>query len=130
MHNTGSGNRRKILPYNRSLKHLARKLRNNMTFSEKLLWNELKGNKMCGADFDRQSPVDNYIVDFYCKDLMLAIEIDGEAHDKDEARASDKARQEKLESLGVRFLRFRTEDVIANLSGVTKCISEWIQSNC
>ncbi len=129
MYTSGSGKRRKIIPYNKSLRDLARKLRNNMTLSEKILWKELKGNRICGVDFDRQRPIDNYIVDFYCKDLMLAVEIDGEVHDNEEAKERDRSRQDKLESLGVRFLRFRSEEVIADLSNVTKTISEWIQSN-
>ena len=48
-----------------------------MTLSEVLLWKSIKGKQMLGYDFDRQRPIDNYIVDFYCKDLKLAIEIDG-----------------------------------------------------
>ena len=119
--------RRLILPYNKALKKLARKLRNNMTLSEKLLWNELKGNKISGFDFDRQRPIDNYIVDFYCKDLMLAIEIDGVVHDNEEAKEKDIIRQEKLESLGIRFLRFKDEDVKKDLSGVVRDITNWVE---
>ena len=122
-----SGNHRLILPYNKSLKKLARKLRKNMTVSEKLLWNELKGKKISGFDFDRQRPIDNYIVDFFCKDLMLAIEIDGIVHDNEEAEEKDKARQEKLESLGVRFLRFKDEDVKTDLSEVVRAITNWVE---
>ncbi|MDB5138696.1 MAG: hypothetical protein JWR12_612 [Mucilaginibacter sp.] len=70
----------KIIPYNPKLKALARKLRKDMTYGEVLLWNELKEDKLWGFDFDRQRCIDNYIVDFYCKDLMLAIEIDGMSH--------------------------------------------------
>ncbi len=127
--NSNSGKRRIILPYNKALRELARKLRKNMTQSEKLLWNELKGNKIFGFDFDRQRPIDNYIVDFYCKDLMLAIEIDGIVHDNEEAKENDKERQEKLESLGVRFLRFKEEDLIKDLDNVVETISNWIESN-
>jgi very-short-patch-repair endonuclease len=65
--------RRKIIPYNPKLKPLASELRKNMTLSEVLLWNELKQKKMKGYDFDRQRPIDNFIVDFYCKDLMLGL---------------------------------------------------------
>ncbi len=72
--------RREIIPYNPKLKELARKLRNDSTFTEIILWNYLKKKQMRGFDFDRQKPIDNYIVDFYCKDLKLAIEIDGESH--------------------------------------------------
>ncbi len=71
---------RVIIPYNPKLKELARKLRQRMTFSEVKLWNELKNEKMMCYDFDRQHSVWNYIVDFYCKDLFLAIEIDGITH--------------------------------------------------
>ncbi|MCF6270534.1 MAG: DUF559 domain-containing protein [Melioribacteraceae bacterium] len=55
--------RRKIIPYNPKLKKFARKLRNNMTFTEILMWNYLKGKQLLGYDFDRQKPIDNYIVD-------------------------------------------------------------------
>jgi very-short-patch-repair endonuclease len=68
---------RKIIPYNPKLVSLAKQLRNNMTLSEVLLWDELKSKQLLGYEFDRQRPIDNYIVDFYCKDLQLVIEIDG-----------------------------------------------------
>jgi very-short-patch-repair endonuclease len=90
----------KIIPYNKNLKALARKLRNDMTFGEVLLWNELKDDKFWGFDFDRQRCIDNYIVDFYCKELMLAIEVDGMSHNFDEAFLKDEIRQKRLEDLG------------------------------
>jgi len=52
---------------------------------EVTLWKHLKGKQMCGYDFDRQRPIDRFIVDFYCQELMLAIEIDGSSHDSPEA---------------------------------------------
>jgi len=82
-----------------------------MTFGEVLLWNELKDNKLFGFDFDRQRCIDNYIVDFYCKDLMLAIEIDGMSHNHEEVFLKDEIRQQKLESFGVGFLRFSEAEV-------------------
>jgi len=72
--------RRKIIQYNPKLKELARKLRNDSTYTEIMIWNYLKGKQMRGFDFDRQRPIDNFIVDLYCKNLRLAIEIDGESH--------------------------------------------------
>ena len=66
----------KIIPYNPKLKDLARKLRKESTLSETLLWKQIK-NKSLGVEFHRQVPLDNFIVDFYCHELMLAIEIDG-----------------------------------------------------
>ena len=112
----------KIIPYNPNLKELARKLRKNMTFGEVLLWNELKGNKMLGFDFDRQRCMDNYIVDFYCKDLMLAIEIDGMSHNGEEAFINDQIRQKRLEAFGVRFLRFSEHDIKYDMLNVIRNI--------
>ena len=96
--------KRKIIPYKPHLRELARRLRKESTLTEIMLWYELKGRKLRGYDFDRQKPIDDYIVDFYCKDLQLAIEIDGESHVGEEEY--DKARQLRLEGLRVRFLRF------------------------
>lgn len=118
--------RRKILPYNPKLKSLAKALRQNMTFSEVLLWNELKQKKMLGYDFDRQRPIDNYIVDFYCKDLMLAIEVDGISHDFEEVRDNDEIRQKRLESLGVRFLRFDDREIKNDMANVLRIIEYWV----
>ena len=56
-----------------------------MTYSEVKLWKELKYGQMMGYDFDRQRPIGNYIVDFFCKDLQLALEVDGLTHQGDEA---------------------------------------------
>ena len=69
------------------------------------------------SSFDRQRPIDQFIVDFYCKKLMLAIEIDGSSHDSSEAQKRDAERQGRLESLGVRFLRFREEEVCGEVGG-------------
>ncbi len=121
--------RRKILPYNPKLKGLAKALRRNMTLSEVLLWNEIKQGKMLGYDFDRQRLIDEYIVDFYCKDLMLTIEIDGSSHDDDDISARDVVRQERLEQLGVRFLRFDDVEVKKDLQGVLEQIEYWIEEH-
>lgn len=103
--------RRTIIPYNPELKELARELRKSSTLSEILLWQHLKRKQMFGYDFHRQKPVDNYIVDFFCNELMLAIEIDGRRHDFEEVYVRDIARQQKLESLGIYFLRFDDREV-------------------
>jgi very-short-patch-repair endonuclease len=100
-----------------------------MTLSEVLLWNELKQKKMHGFDFDRQRPILNYIVDFYCKDLMLAIEIDGSSHDSEEAFIADQIRQKEIEELGVHFLRFYDLDVKMNMINVLNTIEKWVLEN-
>ena len=119
--------KRKIIPYNPELKELARDLRKNMTLSEVLLWNQLKQKNMMGYDFDRQRPLGNYIVDFYCKELSLAIEIDGDTHiyryDEDDIR------QKTLEKNGIRFLRFEDIEVKKNISNVLRVIEDWISKN-
>jgi very-short-patch-repair endonuclease len=119
--------RRKIIPYNPKLKEYARKLRNNSTFTEILMWDYLKGKQMRGFDFDRQRPIDNYIVDFYCKDLQLAIEIDGESHYGNPER--DKKKDNRLNELGVTVLRFDDLDVRYKLDRVLQSIEKWIDEN-
>ena len=119
--------RRKIIPYNPKLKERAKELRKNMTQTEIMLWLELKGKKMRGYDFDRQRPIDNYIVDFYCKDLMLALEIDGESHYGNEKK--DFKRQRKIESYGVKFLRFDDLEVRYKMEKVLERIGNWIDEN-
>ena len=120
--------KRKIIPYKPKLKYTARMLRKNMTLSEILLWQELKGKQMLGHDFDRQRPIDNYIVDFYCKELQLAIEIDGASHDYEGAYERDVKRQKKLESLGVHFVRIDDDLVKQDINIVIKLIREWVLS--
>jgi len=105
----------KILPYNPKLKALARELRKNSTLAEVLLWMQIKGKTM-GVEFHRQVPIDNFIVDFYCHELMLAIEVDGNTHDFEEVAVSDARRQRILERLGVRFLRLNDVLVKRNMS--------------
>ena len=112
----------KIIPYNPKLKKLAKKLRKDMTFGEVLLWNELKRDQLWGFDFDRQRCIDNYIVDFYCKSLMLAIEIDGMSHNHEEAFARDEIRQQKLESFGITVIRFTEAEMKFDMTNVIRAI--------
>ena len=116
----------RLIPYNKNLKAPARKLRKDMTFGEVLLWNKLKDDKFWGFDFDRQRCIDNYIVDFYCKDLMLAIEIDGMSHNLEGAAIKDDIRQLKLENLGVRFVRFSEGEVKYDLLNVIRTLEATI----
>ena len=119
--------RRKIIPYNPKLIKYARELRNNSTFTEIIMWNYLKKKQLLGYDFDRQIPIDNYIVDFYCKDLMLAIELDGESHYGNKER--DRIRDEKLRKLGVTLLRFDDLEVKYNTEKVLAEIERWIKES-
>lgn len=119
--------KRKIIPYNPSLKEKARQLRNNSTVTEIMLWKFLKGRQMCGYDFHRQKPLGEYIVDFFCNELMLAIEIDGPSHEGQEEY--DRERQEKLERIGIKFLRFNDDDVFYSIGKVLDAIELWKKEN-
>jgi very-short-patch-repair endonuclease len=118
--------RRKIIPYAPHLKELARQLRKTSTLSEVLLWLELKGKKMKGYDFHRQKPIDNYIVDFFCHELMLAIEIDGDSHSWERAGDIEDVRQTSIETYGISFLRFTDKDVKQNMGYVLNTLFDWI----
>ena len=107
--------RNKIIPYNPKLKEYAKQLRNNSTLSEVLMWQKIK-NKALGVQFHRQVPIKEYIVDFYCNELMLAIEIDGDSHLY--KYDYDQKRQGELEHLGITFLRFSDFDVKQNMFSV------------
>jgi thiamine-phosphate pyrophosphorylase len=119
--------RRTIIPYNPILKEIASNFRKNLTDTETILWSYLKGNKMCGFDFDRQRPIFEFIVDFYCKDLMLAIEVDGPTHDYQYHK--DVARQSKIEEFGVTFLRFTNDEVYNDIDNVLRTIENWIETS-
>lgn len=82
-----------------------------------------------GFQFNRQRPLDNYIVDFYCKDLMLVIEIDGESHDHSDVQKYDLYRQRRLEKSGVRFLRFEDIDLKKNMGDILIAIELWIEEH-
>jgi len=80
-----------------------------------------------GYDFDRQRPIGNYIVDFHCKDLQLAIEIDGITHEEEKIKLNDKLRQEELETMGVNFLRFDALLVVNKVEAVVREIRKWVE---
>ena len=117
----------KIIPYNPALKNLARKLRKESTLSEVLLWQKIKG-KSLGVEFHRQVPIDAYIVDFYCHELMMAIEIDGNSHEIETVYENDIVRQERLENLGVRFIRFNDNDVKKDMANVIRALEGFVET--
>ena len=114
----------KIIPYNPKLKEYAKELRKNSTLSEVLLWQQIK-NKALGVQFHRQVPMLEYIVDFYCHELMLAIEIDGDSHLY--KYEYDSKRQGELEKEGVIFLRFTDLDVKQNMFSVGITLEQVVQ---
>ncbi len=99
--------------------HISREMRHPLTPTENKLWEKLRRRQLAGAKFRRQHPIDRYIVDFYCAAAQLVIEIDGSAHDEPNY---DAERQEVLETLGLRVLRFRNADVLDHIDDVLSAI--------
>ena len=118
--------KRKIIPYNPKLKLLARELRNNSTKSEIILWGKLKRKQCYGYDFHRQKPIDNYILDFFCAELLMGIEIDGYSHGFLEVYQKDLKKEEQLNKFGITVLRFSDEQVLKDMENVLRGIEFYI----
>lgn len=118
--------RNTIIPYDPRLRRRARELRNKSTLGEILLWKQIKGRRL-GFQFHRQVPIHYFIVDFYCHELQLAIEVDGSVHNNPQQKAKDIERQYRLEQLGVRFIRIRDADVKNNMDSVIQFLSHRIK---
>ncbi|KWV45941.1 DNA methyltransferase [Bradyrhizobium macuxiense] len=101
----------------------ARTLRKNSTDVERILWSELRGNRLSGASFRRQVPIDNYIADFVCHAAKLVIELDGGQHFSNEGERADARRSAIIEANGFKVLRFSNLDVIENRTGVLETIA-------
>ncbi len=93
-----------------------------MTHAEVLLWNYIRRKQILNIRFRRQFSIEQFIVDFYAPQLMLAIEVDGLTHLTDKEIEYDNWRQNKLEKNGIKFLRFTNADVYDNIDGVVKTI--------
>ncbi len=101
-----------------------RELRQESTEAEKLLWAELRNRKLNSLKFRQQHPLDKFIVDFYCNEKKLVIELDGSVHDEKINKEYDEARTAMLAGLNILVLRFRNEEVINNMNDVLKKISD------
>jgi bisphosphoglycerate-independent phosphoglycerate mutase (AlkP superfamily)/very-short-patch-repair endonuclease len=108
------------LPQNNDLKEKAKELRQSGNLSEVILWNQIKSKKLLNLDFTRQKIVGNYIVDFYCAELALVIEIDGESHDF--KGQYDVDRDLYLKNLGLNVVRFEDIEVRKNLETVIESL--------
>ncbi|NQT65906.1 MAG: endonuclease domain-containing protein [FCB group bacterium] len=106
-----------FLPFRKDLKEKARDNRNKMNRPEAKLWYEILSNrKLLRYRFLRQKPVEDYIVDFFCSELKLGIEVDGESHD--EQKEYDKRRTLNLNKIGIKLIRYSNADIMCNLEGV------------
>ena len=118
--------KRKIIPYNPKLNVLARKLRNESTETEIFLWLKLKGKQMYDYDFHRQKPIDNYILDFFCYELLLGIEVDGYSHEIVEVYNKDIIKEKRMNELGITILRFSDFEVLRDMENVIRAIEFYI----
>lgn len=109
-------------------KELRRKLRNNPTSAEKMLWNALKGKQLDGFKFRRQHSIDRYILDFFCPQANLGIELDGETHYTSEAIQYDRIRDDYLKSVGITVIRYLNHQIYENLDGVLEDISRYLST--
>ena len=105
---------------------LASDLRQRSTKSEALLWNALRDRKLDGRKFRRQDPIGAFVLDLYCADERLAIEIDGGIHQLQQE--ADKLRQEIIETLSIRFVRVTSAQVESDLSAVLQTIQSHFQT--
>ncbi|MFN8673477.1 MAG: endonuclease domain-containing protein [Candidatus Sericytochromatia bacterium] len=107
-------------------KERRQKLRNNMTEPEKKLW-EILRNKQMGVKFRRQHGIGHYIADFYCTDLKMVIEVDGESHFSEEGIEYDKIRDDFMSSLGIITIRVKNNDIMKNIEGIHQYIQNKIE---
>ena len=115
--------------FNKKVEKLKRRyLRNKATSAEKLVWIYLRKRQVNGFRFLRQYSVDQYVLDFYCPELKLAIEIDGDSHFIDDnAIEYDKRRKNHINQFGIVFLRFRNVEIYQNLDKVFEKIEEKVK---
>ena len=118
-------------PLDPRLLSYAREMRHDPTDAEAKLWQLLRNRRLAGFKFRRQVPLAGYVVDFYCHEASLGVELDGGQHNDDEGEAYDRGRTKALERSGVRVIRFWNPDVLRYTDAVLEHIYEELsKSNC
>jgi very-short-patch-repair endonuclease len=112
---------------NRELVKKARELRNNMTLTEIILWSRLSSKKLDGYKFRRQQPIYDYVVDFYCHELKLIIEVDGEIHTHAETNKSDLIRDKIFKINGYHIVRLSNREIETDVNAAVNKISSFIK---
>lgn len=107
---------------------LKRRLRSDMTGPEKRLWSRLRSRQLQGSKFRRQHGIGPYIVDFYCPEQSLVIEIDGDSHADAEQIQKDQRRDRYLQSIGLRVVRYTNDYIMKNLDGVLEDLQKRVSS--
>ncbi len=111
-----------MLSYNPKLKEYARSLRKNMTDAERMLWSRIRRRQLKGNQFFRQRIIGDYIVDFYCPNAKLVVEVDGGQHYSSEGKQKDEVRDSYMAQLGLSVLRFSDREVFKELERVVEAI--------
>jgi len=107
---------------------LKRRLRSDMTGPEKRLWSRLRSRQLQGIKFRRQHGIGPHIVDFYCPEQSLVVEIDGDSHADGKQREKDRRRDRYLQSIGLRVVRYTNDDIMKNLDGVLEDLQKRVSS--
>jgi very-short-patch-repair endonuclease len=102
--------------------HYARHLRRHMTTAERILWESLRNRQLHNCKFRRQTPIDEFIVDFLCIEKKLVIEVDGSVHEHQ--KTYDKEREDMLRSRGYTIIRFSNDDILTNFSATLSKIND------
>ncbi|UCH09967.1 MAG: DUF559 domain-containing protein [Fidelibacterota bacterium] len=110
----------------KSIRVIAGLLRKHMTPSEQRLWHAIRKRQLSGLKFLRQHPIGVSVVDFYCHEKRLAVEIDGGIHLRGDVKERDQYRQELIESYGIRFFRCTSDEIETDLEGVLGRLKELV----
>lgn len=105
----------------------AKDLRRNQTLAEQLLWERLRNRMLMGKKFRRQHPISGFIVDFYCHESLLVVEVDGDIHRLNDNPEYDYERTKCLEALGLCIIRFSNQQVFQEINGVVTSISKHLK---
>ncbi|MFD2098376.1 endonuclease domain-containing protein [Flagellimonas iocasae] len=93
-----------------------------------MLWQKLKRKQMHGYDFHHQKPIDNFILDFFCHELMLGIEVDGYSHELVEVQQKDRVKELTMSNFGITILRFTDHQVLRDMENVLRIIEDYIHT--
>lgn len=118
-----------MLNYRSDLTQVARRLRREMTESEQALWSRVRRKQIAGIQFYRQRPISGFVVDFYCPNAKLVVEVDGSQHLSPEKSLQDTHRDTLLKKLGLRVLRFNSAEVLQHTDAVTEAIRQAVVSH-
>ncbi len=110
----------------RYLLEIRRKLRADSTLVEEVLWQVIRNRKLGGLKFKRQHSIGNYVVDFYCAEKRLIVELDGEYHNSPNQRKKDMLRDQNLKEMNFRVLRIANKEVIYDLEKVKTLLLSYL----